>query len=249
MERLKRLWIKEKNMKKLFVSLFVTLVVFSLQGQTVDYELEGFVNENDELVYDLNLILNQDFSPRVKIKNNGPGIAGVSDTLFFDVYVNDNYSGMRYLRGSQLQNILPGQSAIISWLSPVYDASVMDMSYMTRFAFCFELRLEGSNVDPDLSNNRACVQVDRPLAVEELGEVGMKVYPNPVADICRVECEMWNGGDISVSVYDIFGKEVKCQSMESGALVLDMSGLSSGIYVMKVMRDGKVIAAEKLVKR
>lgn len=236
-------------MKKLLVLFVAAVAVMGLPAQVIDYELEGFVNENDEVIHDMNLILNQDFSPRVKVVNHGPNVAQLSDTLYFDIYVNDNFSGMMYLRGSQLQQILPGQSAIVGWPRPIYDASLMDVNFMTQFAFCFELRLAGSSADPDMSNNRSCVQVDRPLAVEEFEEVGLKVYPNPVSDVCRVECEMWDGGFMSLNVYDIFGKEVKREVLDGGVKVIDMSGLASGIYVMKVMRDGNVVATQKLVKR
>lgn len=236
-------------MKKLLVLLVATVAIMGLQAQVVDYELEGFVNENDEVIQDMNLILNQDFSPRVKVVNHGPNVAQMSDTLYFDMYVNDNFSGMMYLRGSQLQQILPGQSAIVSWPNPIYNAALMDVNFMTQFAFCFELRLVGNSVDPDLSNNRDCVQVDRPLAVEEFGEFGLKAYPNPVSDVCRVEYEMWDGGLMSLNVYDIFGKEVKREVMEGGVKEMDMSGLASGIYVIKVVRDGKVVSTEKLVKK
>lgn len=236
-------------MKKLLSLIIVSFVVFGLRGQVVEYEMEGFVNENDEIIHDMNLVLNEDFAPRVKIKNNGPELPHISDTLFFDVFVNDNFAGMMYLRGSQLQNILPGQSGIISWSNPIYDAAVMDMSYMTAFAFCFELRLEGQSTDPDASNNRGCVQVSRPLAVGDYAEVGMSVYPNPATDICYVEMGELTGDEMSVVVYDLYGKVVKVASMRDGVASIEMGGLASGLYLLKLVREGKVLSTGKVIKR
>ena len=81
---------------------------------------------------------------------------------------------------------------------------------------------------------------------EETAASALRIYPNPAANSLKIEIS--GSAEIeSVSLYDISGRLVKAQ--QSGFGSIDISGLATGMYVMKVaLNDGKVFE-EKIVKK
>ncbi|MCQ2309722.1 MAG: T9SS type A sorting domain-containing protein [Bacteroidales bacterium] len=72
------------------------------------------------------------------------------------------------------------------------------------------------------------------------------VYPNPVSG--NVNVKVPSGAEIeSVSLFDISGRLVKAQ--QSGFGSIDISGLATGMYVMKVALDDGKVFEEKIVKK
>ncbi|MCQ2315511.1 MAG: T9SS type A sorting domain-containing protein [Bacteroidales bacterium] len=72
------------------------------------------------------------------------------------------------------------------------------------------------------------------------------VYPNPASGSISVSVN--SGAEIeSVSLFDISGRLVKAQ--QSGFGSIDISGLATGMYVMKVALDDGKVFEEKIVKK
>ncbi len=70
-------------------------------------------------------------------------------------------------------------------------------------------------------------------------------HPNPAKDVISISFAE-NSGCNSIAIYSIDGRLVKLQNFNSGTI--DVSGLSSGVYVMKVrMADGSEFT-ERIVK-
>ncbi|MCQ2308291.1 MAG: T9SS type A sorting domain-containing protein [Bacteroidales bacterium] len=75
---------------------------------------------------------------------------------------------------------------------------------------------------------------------------GVSAYPNPAAGSISVVVN--SGAEIgSVSLFDISGRLVKVQ--QSGFGSIDISGLATGMYVMKVTLDDGKVFEEKIVKK
>jgi hypothetical protein len=72
---------------------------------------------------------------------------------------------------------------------------------------------------------------------------GLAMYPNPLKGDTLLFTSTANA-DKSVQIYDVLGKEVLNSKVINNTL--NVSGLSSGIYVVKVTEEGK-IATKKLV--
>ncbi len=235
-------------MRKFFVFIAAMLVLGCVSAQQVDYELIGFVNEEGQVLNDWQLASNEDLNVHIQFKNNGPDMLATSDRLIFVVKYNYDSIGTVSVAGTELQSILPGQEGTIAFPHSLFTAAAMDQYVMTAFSLCFEMRLEGTATDPVSANNEACVQVNRPLPVEEREEPSFRVYPNPVSSVCTV-----SGGEMSltssvISVYDMMGRKVLSTEMCSIDNTLDMSGLASGMYLLRVERNGVVLAMEKLMK-
>lgn len=74
------------------------------------------------------------------------------------------------------------------------------------------------------------------------------IYPNPAEGIVNVYTSQAMG-DASVTIYDINGREVLRQQITLGGIAnVDISGIASGIYVVKVSNDAITHTAKLIVK-
>ena len=96
----------------------------------------------------------------------------------------------------------------------------------------------GNGIDED------CDGVDQPSAVHEIAGQTINIFPNPVADRLYIET------DIPSLIYTLFsadGSLVQSGKLSSG--VMEMVGLVSGIYVLKLgQADGQGYVLERILK-
>lgn len=84
---------------------------------------------------------------------------------------------------------------------------------------------------------------------EQSADLLFSVYPNPATDVLHfsVNQDMVTGS--SFQILDIFGRVVKQESVTAESFVADVRGLDSGLYFVRIVSDGQVIATKKFVKR
>lgn len=228
-------------MKKI---IFVLLMMggIALQAQSVDYELMGFLNEQDSLVEELILASGEDFTPVIRLKNNGTGVPATSDSIYFDIYYNGSPATYFFLRGNQLQSLVPGQEGTVSLPQPLMTAETMDENVITAFQLCIEVRIVGSATDPVVENNRACVQVNRPLPVLEYAGSDFRVGPNPAHDVLQIHAP----SGTKVEVFDMSGRKMMGSSMVEETFSADLSNWSAGMYFVK-MTNGISEVVKKVI--
>lgn len=74
---------------------------------------------------------------------------------------------------------------------------------------------------------------------------GFKLYPNPViADVVYITTEKNHAKE--VKIYDVFGELILTDRLNSKAM--NISKLSSGVYVVQVTEDDKTITRKLIVK-
>jgi len=82
---------------------------------------------------------------------------------------------------------------------------------------------------------------------QELSEV--EVFPNPTTGELTIK---WTSGRVNeVEIYDIYGRKQKAESRKQkaeGEVVLDVSYLAAGIYLVKITTE-KGIVVKKVVKQ
>ena len=83
------------------------------------------------------------------------------------------------------------------------------------------------------------------LSVPEVQQEQIKMFPNPVNGN---EVTIQSNFDISVEVYDILGKKVKSQNISSNQKRLNISGLSKGVYLVRLNSENGSIT-KKLIKQ
>ena len=227
---------------KRVLCFLLTMSCLAMQAQSVDYELLGFLDSRDSLVEELVLASNEDFTPSLRLKNNGTGVPATADTVYFDIYYNGSYASYFFLRGNQLQSLVEGQEATVSLPQPLMTAAAMDESVITAFQICIEVRIAGSASDPVTDNNRACVQVNRPLPVPEYAEGDFRVGPNPAHD--RVQIHAPAG--TQVEFFDMSGRKLLNDNMNEDDFSINLSDFSAGIYFVK-MTKGRSETVRKII--
>jgi hypothetical protein len=81
----------------------------------------------------------------------------------------------------------------------------------------------------------------------------MTVYPNPTTGIVNVQCTMNNVQieTMEYHVFDVFGKlvDVVMADTHGSTAQFDLSGFANGVYLVKAVADGNVVAVRKVVKQ
>ena len=88
------------------------------------------------------------------------------------------------------------------------------------------------------------IYIETVLGTTDLAISKVSVYPNPVKDLLHVSFE---APITTVAIYSILGQEVKAVSLNATEGSIDMSGLSSGTYIVKVMA-GHLVKTLKVIK-
>ncbi|MDC1222170.1 T9SS type A sorting domain-containing protein [Salibacteraceae bacterium] len=77
-----------------------------------------------------------------------------------------------------------------------------------------------------------------PAGINEPGESGIEVYPNPTSDVVNINLNGL-GADGLITVYDISGKMVSTQSIRNQSNPsIDLSNLEAGNYILEIKAEG-----------
>ena len=85
-------------------------------------------------------------------------------------------------------------------------------------------------------------------------EISVIAYPNPTPGILNVKCtlndEQWLPDEIHL--FDAYGKLLRVKETQNHAyeqtVQIDMSRYANGVYFVKAVKNGKVVAVRKVVK-
>ena len=83
-------------------------------------------------------------------------------------------------------------------------------------------------------------------AVEEYADAGIRVYPNPASDVIYIEG--MGDGNKDLYVYDMLGNVVVAKTSSNNDVVLDISDLSRGFYVIKIVDEKGTVRVAKVCK-
>jgi hypothetical protein len=85
--------------------------------------------------------------------------------------------------------------------------------------------------------------------VEELSQEGVTIYPNPSNGVFQVLLTGDFGSDVTIEVMSVNGSVVKTiNAKNNGALTIDASNMSDGVYELRV-RSGTRVATRKVIVR
>lgn len=79
--------------------------------------------------------------------------------------------------------------------------------------------------------------------------VGIKTYPNPTTELLTISIADYKGGSLSISMFDITGKEVFSENVKDffNEKTISLKSLQSGIYILK-LKGETVSESRKIVK-
>ena len=76
---------------------------------------------------------------------------------------------------------------------------------------------------------------------------GMQLYPNPTNGLLHIELPVTTNHQVTYTLSTIQGLVVKCEAINQFSFNLDLSSLSSGVYLLKVQTATGIIS-RKVVK-
>ena len=79
---------------------------------------------------------------------------------------------------------------------------------------------------------------------EQINDSGFELYPNPTNDILNIKSKSVDFDNAQVELYDLSGKLLLNNTLQENTLRIDVSGLASGFYIIKI--NGK---SEKFIKK
>jgi len=80
-------------------------------------------------------------------------------------------------------------------------------------------------------------------------ETHVRIYPNPVSDSkITIEINGGLGGGTSVTVFDIHGRIYHQFRIKKSETVIDVSGMKSGLYIVRLSNSNKIYSYKLLVK-
>ena len=93
------------------------------------------------------------------------------------------------------------------------------------------------------------------VGIDDHNGFAFNLYPNPTNGMVNVQCTMNNVqvGTMEFHVFDAYGKlvdvvETRCTTSLQTAQI-DLSGFAAGVYFVKAVADGNVVAVKKVVKQ
>ncbi|MGX7666176.1 T9SS type A sorting domain-containing protein [Flavobacterium pedocola] len=125
-----------------------------------------------------------------------------------------NGTNLRWYSEAQAGNLLPQSTLLVD--GTTYYATQTD-----------ETGCESRNA----TSNRFAVTVYNVLSGNEWDNAMFKVYPNPVKDMLNVS---YISEISSVEIFNMLGQKVTAKALNATQGQIDMSGLSSGTYIVKV---------------
>ncbi len=131
------------------------------------------------------------------------------------------------------------------WAAYSYDMTALSSESSISFRFTFvsdqAVNQEGVVIDDFVITGST-------LSIEEFETSGISIYPNPSKDVFNFT---WEATDIlTVEIYDILGKKVSYKVLKSSTneSSIDVSNYSAGVYIAKIVQEGKTYTKKLLVK-
>ncbi len=91
------------------------------------------------------------------------------------------------------------------------------------------------------------VTVDALTSRQDLENNDWSIYPNPAADRLMIRSEIGNVGKYSVQLFDISGKLILENQLESPSSSLDVSRIAPGVYVLHITGENERVFRRKMV--
>jgi len=85
------------------------------------------------------------------------------------------------------------------------------------------------------------------LGLEALEADQFLIYPNPASTTLNVDFKSYEGQEITVQLVSMEGQLLESYQLLSNLNSIDVRHLSSGIYFVRISREGQVLASEKLL--
>ncbi|OIQ28320.1 MAG: hypothetical protein BM564_09615 [Bacteroidetes bacterium MedPE-SWsnd-G2] len=174
-----------------------------------------------------------------------------TETLYLRIALESSTLGQ--VCSTQAIEVLPGGA----WTNYYFPMDASSLTLLPSSASTVEevlddvatIRIISAELTPEWIGDRvdATLQVDNVDATDQSlsidsnkqDEFKVTMSPNPATNLVNVS--LGNGSNGVAEIYDILGKKVMTQQINNGLAQLNVQGLNSGIYMVKVISDSKQI--------
>lgn len=126
----------------------------------------------------------------------------------------------------------------------IYEYNPSDDSFVNHYGFS---GTDGRN--PMYSNLVETAGVDYTGIKPFTAKSSFRAYPNPTSDFVRFDLENNAVQKVDYAIYDISGKQILSETLNvQNALIVDLSGYKSGIYVVKI-NTNKQIFSKTIIRK
>ena len=92
------------------------------------------------------------------------------------------------------------------------------------------------------------------VGIDNHNEFNFNLYPNPTNGIVNIQCTNHNSPITQIHVFDAYGKlvdivETNANGSSAQTAQIDLSGFAAGVYFVKAVADGNMVAVRKIVKK
>ena len=103
--------------------------------------------------------------------------------------------------------------------------------------------------DPHPNSMYGTVTVTATASVSEQNQLNFNIFPVPASDLINISLDNIGNGQISIEVYDLLGRQnmTTISNVTNGKTSLNISGLTRGIYVLKVI-SGTTTSVKRFIK-
>lgn len=238
--------------KSIFTLAFMALMAFA-SAQSLQFELDGHVFANDEMVFCFNYV--EDFGEFVQdmqIRNLSGGDMNVvverEEISIADGSMNYFCWGLCFSPEVSVSRppvpVAAGEVSVIGALAFHYTpAESLGSSSIRYYAY-----------DPNVEDSRVSIIIvfnsSEDVSERVIADMGC-AYPNPASSAVHFNYEVSAGVHASVSVYNLLGQEVLKQDLNAlqGQAVLSVADLTEGIYFCNLKVDGRTVKTEKFIVR
>lgn len=141
---------------------------------------------------------------------------------------------------SQISSLsFPNTGSFLTWNSAIFSLNLVQGTNTIRFV---SLTSAGAaNLD------RLDVCQNSSLGVAETNFETFHVYPNPVTSLLTIELGQEFTTESVIELYDVTGKLILKKNVEGSTQTLNMGGLHSGVYVLKISNANKNVV-KRIIK-
>ena len=79
-------------------------------------------------------------------------------------------------------------------------------------------------------------------------DLGLNVYPNPTTDYLTLKVDLYEGNNLTYTLYDINGKILETKSIDESLTTIEMSTYVPASYFLKIVQTDQEVKTFKIIK-
>ncbi|MDR2979198.1 MAG: T9SS type A sorting domain-containing protein [Bacteroidales bacterium] len=126
-----------------------------------------------------------------------------------------------------------------------FDASTSNQWYLQMFPSRILNTPANTYYYPEISLTTTCNDCDI-FSVKDIEKKSITVRPNPATNMFTVDLE--ENGSAQVQLFNLVGQLVYSEQTNDSSISVNVSNLNSGVYMLKIMQDGKIHTSKVIVR-